>query len=286
MKIKLVRTGRVAIACGVVALAASVVPSAGAAPTASAAPASGINVAGAPYWYGQDMARGVALTHPTTAGEQPGGYVADAWGGIHEFGGKPHMSASHYTPGQKTTSNIALEGADSVGVTVTPAAKPYLFPVGTPLTENVRTCDQSSKFGVATRGISYDPTPASGRYNANGATIDAFGGIHAFCNGAPIDTTGAPYWGNQNWQIVYGIAILPGGIGGFTLDGYGGVHAWGKAKLATPPDAYWGPRAGVKAWNIARGVAIDGTGTTSTEGNGVVLDGFGGLHPFTYITLP
>jgi hypothetical protein len=273
-----------AIAGTVMALAAVAAPNAGAAPS-TGTPASGVNTSGAPYWRGQDIVRGVALTHPASgSGAQPGGYVVDAWGAVHAFGGAPPMRASHYTPNRNTHNSMALAGNDQSGVVSTPGAKTYLFPLGTPLTESVKTCDNSSKLGVPTRGISYDPLPVNGRYNVNGATIDAWGGIHKFCGAADLNVSGAPYW--KDWQIVYGLAVLPGGVGGFTVDGYGGVHAWGKAAIVNPPDTYWGPRAGIKAWNIARGIAVDGTGSTTQDGNGIVVDGWGGLHPFTYKVLP
>jgi hypothetical protein len=38
-------------------------------------------VTGAPYWPGRDIARGVAIRADGT-----GGYIADAWGGLHAFG--------------------------------------------------------------------------------------------------------------------------------------------------------------------------------------------------------
>jgi hypothetical protein len=294
MKIRFFRASCVAITCGALALAALVVPTAGAATSASS-PASGVNMSGAPYWMGQDLVRGIALTHPTTPGAQPGGYVVDAWGALHEFGGAGHIMSQHYTAGQKTTHNVALEGLDRspgcatpdscIGVTMNASAKTWLFPKGTAFTEAVSQCGETSSLGVPMRGISYDPAPTTGgQYNVNGATLDAWGGIHPFCGSGPIDTTGAPYW--PNWQIAYGIALLPNGKGGFTLDGWGGVKAWGKARIVTPSDTYWAPRAGVRAWNIARGIAIDNTGTTTQQGNGIVADGWGGLHPFTYDLLP
>ncbi|MBV8950571.1 MAG: hypothetical protein JOZ99_06835 [Actinobacteria bacterium] len=299
MKIRLLRTSRLALGIavlGVLAVGAPALPSAGAATTPSSpsgpAAASGVNVSGSPYWTGWDIVRGVALTHPTTPGAQPGGYVLDAWGGIHEFGGAPPMASSHYTPRSATSHNIGLEGDDAGGVTMNSSARTFVFPVGASLTRQPSTaCDDTSRFGIPTRAISFDPMPVVvnnvNQYQVNGAVMDAWGGIHPFCNSTEtINTAGAPWWGNPAWQIAYGLAILPGGTGGFTLDGWGGVHAWGKAQLATPPDTYWGPRAGVKAWNIARGVAIDGTGSPTQLGNGVVVDGWGGLHTFTYTTLP
>lgn len=285
MKIRLFRTSRVAVGVAALALAAMSVPNAGAV-TSTTPPATALDTSGAPYWQGWDIVRGVALTHAATPGGKIGGYVVDAWGGIHPFGGAPAKNPSHYHPGSATIHGIALQGDDAYGDTINASATPFAFPKGALLRDPSTGCDNTAQFGVPIHGISFDPTPVNGtQYNLNGAVVDAWGGIHVFCTpsqGYTLNTSGAPYW--PNWQIVNGLAVLPGGTGGFTLDGYGAVHAWGNAHLATPPDSYWGPRAGVKAWNIARGVAIDGTATSGTgqQGNGVVVDGWGGMHPFTY----
>ncbi|HZR13533.1 MAG TPA: hypothetical protein VFC33_09795 [Acidimicrobiia bacterium] len=234
-----------------------------------------------PYWQGWDIATGVALLHDGTCR----GYVLDGWGGFHPFGNPPPpaLFGGKHAVGQVVAHNMAIEGSDVLNPTNPPVrgavinthAKAYPFGANgvTPVT--YATNDQSYLYNVPTRAISLDPAPAGSAYNLNGATIDAWGGIHPFSTVTEtIDTCNAPYW--PKWNIVRGLALLPNGQGGFTLDGWGGVHAFGKAQLATPPDTYWGPSFGHKAWDIARGVAID------NNGNGVVLDGWGGLHPFTY----
>lgn len=267
------------VASSALVVAVIVTPGVGSAATGGA---SGVNMSGAPYWQGWDIVRGVALTDPASASTKPGGYVLDAWGGLHPFGGAATLQPGHYTPNRETAHNLALEGNDLAGTVVTASAKTFPFPLGT--TETFQTCGDTSQFGVPTHGITLDPTPAGGKYNLNGATLDAWGGIHPLCTTTePLNTSGAPWW--NGWRIAAGMALLPGGTGGFTLDGWGGVHPWGKARLVTPPNAYWGPSPGRRPWDISRGVAIDGTGTTTHQGNGVVVDGWGGLHPFTYETL-
>jgi hypothetical protein len=243
--------------------------------------ASSVDTTGAPYWPGWDIATGVALLHDGTGR----GYVLDGFGGIHPFGSPtpPAMIPTKYVQGQVVAHNMALEGNDLKGAVINTHATPYPFGQSGQFPDQYGTCDKSYIYNVPTRGISLDPTPTGptanppNAYNVNGATIDAFGGIHPFCRPAMTETInvqGAPYW--PNWKIVRGIALLPGGTGGFTLDGWGGVHPFGNATIDTPPNTYWGPSFGHKAWDIARSIAIDG------HGNGVVLDGWGGLHPFTY----
>lgn len=264
----------IAVSCAAVALAMLGIGTATANAPAVHATATAIDLRGAPYWPGWDIATGVALQH-----NGHGGYVLDGWGGLHAFGGAPALKPSKYVPGSVVAHNLALAGDDAGGVVVNTHAKTYPFPLLT--TTTYTTCDQTWRIGVPTRAIALDPTgvgtPPTLAYNLNGATLDAWGGIHAFCTTSEhLDTTGASYW--RGWKIARGLALLPGGAGGFTLDGWGGVHAFGRAKIVRPPDSYWGPVAGRRAWDIARSVAIDG------HGNGVVLDGWGGLHPFTYTT--
>ncbi|HEY2704735.1 MAG TPA: S8 family serine peptidase, partial [Candidatus Dormibacteraeota bacterium] len=95
--------------------------------------------------------------------------------------------------------------------------------------------------------------------------VDAYGALHPGSS-PPLATTAE--W--PGWSIARGLALAPGGEGGYVLDGYGGLHPFG-ATGAMPPglaaSAYW------NGWDIARGLAVapDGQG-------GYVVDGWGGLH--------
>ena len=60
---------------------------------------------------------------------------------------------------------------------------------------------------------------------------------------------------------------------GYVLDGYGGLWPYREGSGSTPR-AHGGPYW--PGWNIARGVAYD-----HVKGRGLVVDAFGGLHPFT-----
>lgn len=71
-----------------------------------------------------------------------------------------------------------------------------------------------------------------------------------------------------HWNIVHGVAVAPGGGGGYTLDGYGGVHPFGNAPSVNE-SAYW------PGWDIARAIVLRADGQS-----GYVLDGWGGAHPF------
>lgn len=225
-----------------------------------------LSFAGAPYWPGWDIVRGVALQH-----NGPGGYVLDGWGGLHAFGGAPPLPVGRYAGGFDWAHGLALRGDDAGGFVVDSISDTYDF--GTQDTFTL-VCDYSWVWGVPIRGVAYDPAPlmfgSFPNYDTNGADIDGWGGIHRLCGSEQIFTAGAPYW--PGWDIARGIAITPGGNGGFVLDGWGGVHAFGGARV-TFTSGYW------PGWDIARGIAIDG------RGNGVVVDGWGGLHPFGYQAL-
>ena len=67
-----------------------------------------------PYWPNMDIARGVALTRDSTA-TNPKGYVVDAYGGVHRFGGAPAVTGSGYWPGQQMVRGIATDPVASGG---------------------------------------------------------------------------------------------------------------------------------------------------------------------------
>ena len=67
-------------------------------------------MAGSGYWPGWDIARGVALD-PAGAG----GYVLDAFGGLHPFGGAPARAIASYWPGRDIARGVALIGNGASG---------------------------------------------------------------------------------------------------------------------------------------------------------------------------
>jgi hypothetical protein len=203
-----------------------------------------------PIW-SSSLARGLAVT-------PGGGWIADAWGGVHPFGTAPAVSTTGYWPGWDIVRGFAMN-ADGSGYVLD--AYGGLHPVN------------GAKDGVTggywpgwdiTRGIVMLPT--STKNAPAGYVLDAWGGVHPFGSAPAVTITG--YW--PGWTIVRGIAIDPDGPGGYTLDGFGGLHPFGGA-AAVPSASYW------PGWDIARGAAL----TKGTPGPaGYVLDGFGGVHPF------
>ena len=124
------------------------------------------------------------------------------------------------------------------------------------------------------RGIAVLPS------GAGGYVLDGWGGLHAFGVGSqapppPARVTG--WW--PDWDIARGVAFTPDGTGGYVVDGYGGLHAFAVGSNPMPPAvasaSYW------PGWDIVRGVAtVPGGSGSLTASGGLVLDGYGGIHPF------
>jgi hypothetical protein len=92
---------------------------------------------------------------------------------------------------------------------------------------------------------------------------DGHGLLHGGSSAPMANTNSWP-----SWDIVRGIALAPGGLGGYLLDGFGGLHPIGNAP-AVNGTGYW------PGWDIARGLVLRADGHS-----GYVLDGWGTLHPF------
>jgi lysozyme len=101
-------------------------------------------------------------------------------------------------------------------------------------------------------------TPFTGLY-----AVDGTGWLH-FGSSPPLPVSGN--WPGQN--AVRGIAVAPGGQGGYVLDLFGGVWPFGNAP-GVAMTGYW------RGWDIARGIVVRPDGHS-----GYVLDGYGGVWPF------
>lgn len=191
---------------------------------------------------------------------EPAGYVLDGYGGMHPFGGAPDPIGTGYWSGWDIARRVLVRsdgrgyvldgyggmhpfGVTGVGPPAGPSGGPY--------------------FGF---DIAQDAVLLPGQDSA-GYVLDGWGGLHAFGGAPPARGTG--YW--SGWNIARALAINPEGTGGYVLDGYGGLHpfAVGDHPLPTVPPraAYWG-------WDVARGLAIVGSGA------GYTFDAYGGAHPF------
>ena len=186
-----------------------------------------------------------------------GGYLLDAWGGAHAYGGATPVTVGPYWPGWDIARGIVLRpdrlggwvldgwgGVHPYGAAPAETNGPYWY-----------------GFDIA-RGIALNPCdPANGGY-----VLDGWGGVHPF--GTAPKVTGGPYW--PGTDIARAIALNPcsgNTVSGYVLDGWGGLHPFGTAPaIANGP--YW------DHWDIARGVVL------TSAGSGYVLEAFGGLDHF------
>lgn len=204
--------------------------------------------------FGGPLGRGVA------AAPGGGGYVLDAYGGLHSFGGATPMTGSAYWPGWDITRGIALDPSGTGGLVLDGFGGLHPFGAsGAPRGAVPYWPGMDVARGIA---LTADSTLA----RPKGYVLDAYGGIHPF-GGAPALVTTA-YW--PGWAIVRGFALDPAGTGGYVLDAFGGLHPFGGA----PKRAIAGYWAGN---DITRGVAMISGGT---RGRGYVLDAAGGIWPF------
>ncbi len=218
-----------------------------------------IDVSGAPYWSGWNIARGVVVRHGND-----GGYELDGWGGVHPFGAAPAAAATAYWPGWDIARGLTLRPDGRSGYVVDGWGAVHPFG-GAP---NVYASGWWPGHDLA-RGIAQNPCDPSGN---SGYVLDAYGGVHPF-GGAPTVTASASWPG---WPIARSIATdyqCDGGVVlGWVLDGWGGIHPFvqqGYVNPASPSQtAYW------LRWDIARALVVTG------PEQGYVLDAWGGIHPF------
>ncbi|MHB8572536.1 MAG: hypothetical protein ACYDAY_06215 [Candidatus Dormibacteria bacterium] len=219
-----------------------------------------------------DIARGVSV-NPTAYAGFVTGYVLDGYGGVHPF-----VETGHQWAAGQTFPTLHLQ--DYWG-----ASNPY-------------HANWDIAVGVAAVANTL------GGYQGSGFVLDGYGGVHPFwvvgmgASSPPPATAMSDYWGSPvNFAIARGIALNPvsdlglGGpcVSGYTLDGYGGVHPFrGSSNCYTSWPAmhlsdYWGAsNPSHPNWDIARGVATVG----GNYGEGLVVDAYGGVHPFSEGSAP
>ncbi|MHB8571691.1 MAG: protease pro-enzyme activation domain-containing protein [Candidatus Dormibacteria bacterium] len=247
---------------------------------------------------------------------QVGGYVVDAFGGLHPFGDAPAAStgSTSSTPIFRDVARVPDRPAwgytlDGYGL---------LHPFGGAPAVDLSDCWASLAQGCSVsfldiaRGVSLNPYSLKGFIT--GYVVDAYGGVHTFVQHGSRWSSAVQfphihiqdYWGapqngghpdHPNWDIVRGMAVYPDNTGGyagsgFTLDGYGGVHPFwvdDPSSPSTPPPAtamsdYWGdPSNGgdptAPNFDIARAITLNPVGYLGYV-TGYTLDGYGGAHGF------
>jgi hypothetical protein len=201
-------------------------------------------------------------------------YTLDGYGGIHPDGGSNPMAGAPYWAGWTIARSSVLLADGSGGYVLDGYGG--IHPFGSapaPIQRDV------SYFGF---DIARDLAllPGSSSAGANGYVLDGWGGLHPFHAGAlpqAAAATATPYW--KNWDIGKRVVVLSSGDGGYVMDGWGGLHPFGVGNHTAPimdsNHAYW------PNWSIARDVVLL-PGSSATSAPGLILDGYGGLHPFNF----
>jgi len=305
------RRTRAALALAALCGALVALPSAGvgAVPVSSGEP--DLQIIGAPYWPGWDIARDVATCIPDD-GAFTFGWVLDGFGGLHGFSvaavddleplQPPDPSLLQFEEGYAYTP-----GVDQYRAAVTVAC-------GNDPTDEMWAQGYVINGAGKMWGFSYNrelPGPAGvGHYGivgdwVEGATplfevADVFGlgyvvdghgdlGVWGFVDLAEtqaqnIVIPSGPHW---SWDIARGMAqsiecAADPLADAQVLDGWGALHY---VTLSTLDDRaplgggpYW------PGWDIARGAGLlsygYGTGADQVFANGLIVDGWGGLHPY------
>ena len=238
-----------------------------------------LNKTGAPYWNGIDIARAVSLRE-----DGSGGWILDGYGGIHAFGSAAPIKTPGYWNGWAIARAFVVTSRDANGLL--DGRQGYLldgygglWPWGGAPVLNAPYAGHDVARGLE---IHYD---ANARPDG-GWSMDWRGRVTAFGAAPPLPSSGLP-------QAPIFQQLHASANGGYVVARWGVVTTYGAG--VSP---YW---SGYYDWgvlDIIRDVALlnpnNPTATaqpTSAEARatyqawlkphgGVLLDGWGGLHPF------
>ncbi len=236
-----------------------------------------------PYWPGLDFARGVAMR-----ADGRGGYVLDAFGGLHPFGAVGYdtptaPSGGPYWPGWDIARGVVLLPNDTGGYVLDGFGGLHPFTLGNaPPTPAPDGAPYWPGWDIA-RGVTIVPLGLSGHIQFGGYVGDGLGFLHPFSIGAQplpprqIDGFPAQYYG----FAVRGTAAV-GYVGGVWLDSSGFLLSWsngnGRPGHTDRPLPIW-PRPA----DVARGVSAAVPLGAISETRAVTVDKYGGLHAYVIL---
>ena len=193
-------------------------------------------------------------------------YTLEAFGGVHPDAASANEPGTAYWPNWRIARSAALLSDGSGGYVVdgygglhnfgqAPSEQPSAYWSGWDIARDIVLL------------------PGSTSAHVQGYVLEGFGGLHGF-GGAPAPRL-STYW--SGWDIARRVVMLSDGTGGYVMDAWGGLHPFAVGTNPMPPAItnapYW------HGWSIARDVALM-PGSAASNVVGVVLDGFGGVHPF------
>ncbi|MBX7098912.1 MAG: phosphodiester glycosidase family protein [Myxococcaceae bacterium] len=207
-----------------------------------AAPSLGVGT-GWPNW---DIARDVVLR-----ADGKSGWILEGWGGVHQFGGASAASGYAYWPNWDIARALVARPDGTLGYSLDGYGGLHGMNSAPALTISGYTpnLDLARDLVLTSDGL--------GGYSLSGK-----GALNPLGNAPAV--TGAPSFAGDLARAV----ALRDDTSGYVLDGAGGVHAFGGA-----PGAVLAAGASFPGWDVFRDVAL-------TDGGGVTLDVYGGLHPW------
>jgi uncharacterized protein YvpB len=238
-----------------------------------------VDMQGAPYWPGWDIARAVNVIE-----DGSGGWTLDGWGGIHAWGSAPSIPTPAYWPGRDIARDFVTYSRDSNGFLN--GSEGYLLDGGGGIHPwggaPALTGYPSQTTDLARSLLLHFDSHGS---PDGGWTLWVDGSLHAFgaAVGAPAPLTLAH---DDVWQKVRAVGS----------ENYA-VAMWGKVVATGGLTPNWSGYSDWGSWDILRDIALypvqTGTSTpqpisTASAGVfaatqrphlGVVLDGWGGVHP-------
>jgi hypothetical protein len=198
-----------------------------------------------------DLARDLALA------PRGGGWVLDAWGGIHPFGGAPRLAAPAYWPGRDRARSLAVHGDGRSGYVLDDRGT--LHPFGGAARVATPLLPPGTALRVVLFRWSRPDRPA-------GYVLDVFGKLVRF--GAAPAVRDGPSW---TWPVARDVALDPEGRGGYVLDAHGGIHPFGGAPRLEA-SVTWPGR------DLARALVLIADGDPRRP-QGYVVDAHGRFHP-------
>jgi hypothetical protein len=241
------------------------------------------------------------ITTVTVTGARGSGYIMDAFGGLHPYGGAPPAAGGPYWPNWAIArAMVAVPGTNSGyildgfgGVHPFGGAPPVdvtgYWPNWDIARSLVLRSDGHSGYVLDGFGHVHPfvrhldamlPTPVTDAYwpnvdiardlvlasEATGYVVDGYGGVHAF--GGAIDRSATVTGYTPGKDVVHRVLLRADHASGYVLDGYGNMRPFGGAPALTGLPSW-------PTWNIARGAVLLTDGSS-----GYIVDGFGGTHPF------
>lgn len=240
------------------------------------------NTAGAPYWPGFPIARSAVVLPGAT-----GGWTLDGYGAIHAWGTAPAISSSVYWPGWDIARALVVLPDEHSGYVLDGFGGLHPFGPDAP------SLSGSPYWPGADVARGLDIHLNSSGIPDGGYVLDAWGGIHPF-GAVPAMSAPAYVPGHSVYMQLHDIGGVPYAVSSFgivtdlsggglnpTWNGYQDYGSWNilrdvvlvsNAASATPPQP---------VSSLARAALYDLEG----RDGGVILDGFGGLHPFGNVVL-